>query len=191
MLVVGEDGGLPSRERLDESGENGRDHRGHVAPDDDDPLDPGVKGAQTHGQAGERSLERRVVMDEVDVARDVRDRADRRDDDDLGRDVAEALDDVVEHRPSLDGFDHLVASESRGAATGEDDRGDSLGHLAATGALGPGTWPSGVRRRMARRSRSSRIAITYFRLVPVASRKAAGVRGRSLAIARALAARSR
>ena len=38
------------------------------------------------------------------------------------------------------------------------------------GALGPGTWPSGVRRRIARRSRSSRIAMTYLRLVPVASR---------------------
>ena len=44
-------------------------------------------------------------------------------------------------------------------------------------ARGPGTWPAGVRRRIARRSRSSRIAMTYLRLVPVASRSAAGVSG--------------
>ena len=54
---------------------------------------------------------------------------------------------------------------------------------------GPGTCPSGVRRRIARRSRSSRIAITYLRLVPVASRKAAGVSGARAAIAMARAAR--
>ena len=55
----------------------------------------------------------------------------------------------------------------------------SRGHggLPATipaAALGPGRWPSGVRRRTPRRSRSARIAITYLRLVPVASRRAAG-----------------
>ena len=44
-------------------------------------------------------------------------------------------------------------------------------------ARGPGRCPSGVRRRIPRRSRSSRIAMTYRRLVPVASRSAAGVSG--------------
>ena len=59
------------------------------------------------------------------------------------------------------------------------------------GAVGPGTWPAGVRRRIARRSRSSRIAITYLRLVPVASRKAAGVSGPARPAQRPRAARSR
>ena len=61
----------------------------------------------------------------------------------------------------------------------------------AAGAFGPGTWPAGVRRRIARRSRSSRMAMTYLRLVPVASRQAR--RGQRLAAAsrRAIAASSR
>jgi hypothetical protein len=62
---------------------------------------------------------------------------------------------------------------------------------AIAGARGPGTWPASVRRRIARRSRSSRIAITYFRLVPVASRNAAGVKGATPARARARADSSR
>ncbi len=57
------------------------------------------------------------------------------------------------------------------------------------GARGPGTWPSGVRRRISLRSRSSRIARTYFRLVPVASRRAAGLKGAARACSRATAAR--
>ena len=53
-----------------------------------------------------------------------------------------------------------------------------IGGPTPVAARGPGTWPAAVRRRIPRRSRSSRMAITYLRLVPVASRKAAGVSGR-------------
>ena len=59
----------------------------------------------------------------------------------------------------------------------------------ASGRGHPGMWPSGVRCRIPRRSRSSRIARTYFRLVPVASRNAAGVSGPDRARSRATAAR--
>ena len=92
-------------------------------------------------------------------------------------------------RPSMSR--QLVATEPRRPATGEDDGGDPHRPTGWRGARGPGTWPSGVRRRTPRRSRSSRIAMTYLRLVPVASRNAAGVSGASAAAARARAVRSR
>ena len=65
------------------------------------------------------------------------------------------------------------------ARSGDAERSSSLTSppRSGAGARGPGTWPAGVRRRIARRSRSSRMAMTYLRLVPVASRNAAGVSG--------------
>ena len=94
----------------------------------------------------------------------------------------DGVDGVVEQRPAVDGLGELVAPEPARPAAGEDDRGHggpvTRGAVAMPAAAAdPGTWPSGVRRRIARRSRSARIAITYLRLVPVASRRAAGVSG--------------
>jgi len=93
---------------------------------------------------------------------------------------------VVQQRPAVDRLGELVPPEARGPATGEHDRADGRAACGAAvvpariprqdivpagrGARGPGTCPSAVRRRIARRSRSSRMAITYLRLVPVASR---------------------
>src|SRR5205085_7305551 len=135
----------------------------------------------------------------------------------LGGDRGHGVDRELEERPPGDLGPELVRAEPARAAAGEDDAGgrEGLGRKARAhgreeslsvvatirpsasvasgwrGARGPGTWPSAVRRSSARRSRSSRIAITYLRLVPVASRYAAGVSGRSAAIAIARPARSR
>ena len=79
----------------------------------------------------------------------------------------------------------LVAAEAPRPAAGQDDR---RGHR---GARGPTTWPSAVRRRTPRRSSSSRTAMTYLRLVPVASRRSAGASGRPAASRSAVASRRR
>ena len=103
---------------------------------------------------------------------------------------------MEQQRPSVDRLGELVATEPRGAAAGEDDRARDRRSCHQPGrptsaARDPGTWPSGVRRRTPRRSRSARIAMTYFRLVPVASRNAAGVRGEVAARESAVASRAR
>ena len=118
----------------------------------------------------------------------------RHDDPDLARQPPAGIDRVVEQGPAVEGFGELVPAEPRRATAGQDDDGDRVlrGHRGPTpaAARGPGTWPASVRRRTPRRSRSSRMAMTNFRLVPVASRKAAGVRGPAPAIAVARAASS-
>src|SRR5438034_11649553 len=84
----------------------------------------------------------------------------------------------MQQRASVDRLDELVAAEPARPAAGEDDDADPARcHRPTPAARGPGTCPASVRRRSPRRSRSARMAMTYLRLVPVASRKAAGVSG--------------
>src|SRR4030095_14643949 len=92
----------------------------------------------------------------------------------------------LEQRTAVQGHGQLVVAVAPRRAAGQDDAADArVGHIpTSTAARGPGTWPSGVRRSTPRRPRSSRIAITYLRLVPVASRNAAGVSGAAGAGAR-------
>ena len=138
-----------------------------------DALDRRIQRGEPGRETGERALERDRILGDLDARRHGEVRAGRHDDDDVGRNGADGIDGVVEQRPAVDDLGELVAPEPRRPATGKHDRPDPLGHGTACcgrGAFGPGTWPSGVRRRMARRSRSSRMAITYLRLVPVASR---------------------
>ena len=70
--------------------------------------------------------------------------------------VGHGFDGVVEQRPAVDRLGELVAAEPRRATAGEDDpahgRQRGRGHVpprAPAGARGPGTWPAGVRRRIA------------------------------------------
>ena len=91
---------------------------------------------------------------------------------------------VVEQRPAVDRLGELVATEARRAAAGEDDRRDdprrsSRADGGRRAARGPGRARPASAAGSPRRSRSSRMAMTYLRLVPVASRKAAGVSGRA------------
>ena len=69
----------------------------------------------------------------------------------------------------------LVAAESGRSAAGEDDPGDpgvgSRRRIRGAAPRAPGCGPRGSVGGCPRRSRSSRIARTYFRLVSVASRK--------------------
>ena len=85
-----------------------------------------------------------------------------------------------EERPAVDALGQLVPPEPARAATREDQPADAARRHARRPPdrrAGPGTWPSGVRRRIAAPIEVPRIAITYLRLVPVASRSAAGVSG--------------
>ena len=138
-------------------------------------------GSEAGRDSGERALEGDRVVDQPRTRGEIRGRLRGGDHDDLGRGRGDAVDGAVEKRPAVDAFGQLVSPEAARSAAGEHEAGDaSGGHGAVTAdraARGPGTWPSGVRRRIPRRSRSSRMAITYLRLVPVASRSAAGVSG--------------
>ena len=108
------------------------------------------------------------------------------DDDHLGADRRDRVDRPIQQRPAVDASPPAcpirTVSSAPPARTMPLTRGAAMmvgdpSWPPRSRARGPGTWPSGVRLRTPRRPRSSRIAITYLRLVPVASRSAAGVSG--------------
>ena len=150
--------------------------------------------AESRKQARQRALEWCRIADQTRARRERRRAMRRHDHEDLGGERPDGVDRMLEQRSAVDRLGQLVAPEPARPAAGEDDRGDGgPGHrrlplAIPAAALGPGRWPSGVRRRIPRRSRSARIAITYLRLVPVASRRAAGVSGARRASATAVAA---
>ena len=170
--------------------EDGGDQRRHVAADDEDALQGRIERAQPGGQAGQRATERNVVLRDRHVRRDVADGPLIRLRRCRWRPGAGAR-----RRDRASGVPRSVRRACRDrSATSDRRRGRSpRARSSCRGDRSPrtGTWPSGVRRRMPRRSRSSRIAITYLRLVPVASRYVAGVSGAVDAMTSACAARSR
>ena len=161
-------------ERATSRREHRRHHRRHVAADDE--HDVGVASRpRPAAQTGERPLEgasrrgrARTPAGSVGTA------SGRDDDDDLVGDAAgpprwraRASADRRSARPACRARTALDRPPARTIAA---TRTAVTADPAGAGALGPGTWPSAVRRRIPRRSRSSRIAMTYLRLVPVASR---------------------
>ena len=102
----------------------------------------------------------------------------RDDDDDLARERPHGVDRVAQEWAAGEWLGELVPAEP---AERPPARTMTLiwavAHDGPSAARGPGTWPASVRRRIPRRSRSVRMAMTYLRLVPVASRNAAGVSG--------------
>ena len=152
-------------ERANKQRQDGRFETRHVPAGDD--HQGFARGDQARHAAGEWALERRLVVDESNAFGDGEVDVRRRDHDHLARDGSGGLDRAVEERPAVDRLGKLVATEARRAPTREDDRADGRelgrGHVpprAPAGARGPGTWPAGVRSRMPRRSRSSRIPST-------------------------------
>jgi hypothetical protein len=125
---VREDGGLATAERLDQPLEDRRDERRHVATDDEHALDPWIERAQPRGDPTQRTLVRAIVVGHRHIRWDARPGVRRNDDHDVGDHRAKAIDDVVEHRPTCDGLDELVAPEPRRPAAGKDDRGHPFGH---------------------------------------------------------------
>ena len=172
----------------------------HVAAGDDDDRLLGRL------EAGEQPDERAAVRLRIDGATDghvavIRQRplvARRDDDDHLGADRRRRRrpHDSRRVRPSSTAVE-LVRAEPARRAAGEDDAADAFRPPArrrrprSRPGFERGARPGHVAVRRpaqdARRSRSSRIAITYLRLVPVASRKAAGVSGAAAASASACA----
>jgi hypothetical protein len=185
-------GGLVGR--AEQGRQHGEGKGRHVATDDDHTLDRARQRRQPGRQPGQRSLVGRLVVDTRDPVRQGTLVAGGEDDHDEVDERRHGSDGAMQERHGTDRLGQLVAPETTGRAAGEHHgAGPGGGHHEPTAddALGPGTWPAGVRRRTARRSRSSRIAMTYLRLVPVASRNAAGVSGSSAANRRAVVVRSR
>ena len=152
-----------------------------------------MRGREAGEQPGERALERVRVVDQRHVggerpgSRPARRRRSPRSA--IGRTASTARSGAAGRRAR-----RACRARTARPAAGEDDRRRSPSRRSSVrrpAARGPGTWPSGVRRRIPRRSRSSRIAITYLRLVPVASRRAAGVSGARAASAECLGRRAR
>ena len=147
-------------------------------------------------QPGERTLERdRIMGQDRTSSRQVGLRLGGDDHDDLAGQRPHGIDRVPQQRPARRPArpacrartapnGHPRGRSRRRPAVSPGSGGEPArrsAHRAAgtatAAARGPGTWPSAVRRRIPRRSRSARIAMTYLRLVPVASRSAAGVSG--------------
>ena len=139
-----------------------RQHGRHVAGDDDGHR---LRGRTEAGhQSDERPFERGRVVDHEDAAGHGRRIVGPCHHDRLRGKRADGGDGVIQQGSAGERLGELVAPEAAGTAAGEDDRADpGQAHRpisAALAARGPGTWPASVRRRIPRRSRSSRIAIT-------------------------------
>ena len=188
-------------QRPDQRGEHVDGQRRHVAAgDDDDRLLGGLEARRAARRAGRRAAPDRRRDGRArrrDPAANARRPARRRRSPrrDRARRAATAR---LEEAPALELGGELVRPEPARRAAGEDDPADASSgrRVAATsvldhgrrferGARGPGTWPSGVRRRIARRSRSSRMRHHVLAARPGRVAKAAGVSGAAAASASA------
>ena len=152
-------------ERANEQRQDGRFEARHVTAGDD--HQGFARGDQAHHAAGQWALEWRLVVDESNAFGDREVNVRRRDHDHIGCHGGHGFGGMVEERPAVHRLGKLVATEARRTSTRQDDRADcrelGRGHApprTPAGARGPGTWPAGVRSRMPRRSRSSRIPST-------------------------------
>ncbi len=182
------------RRAIEEEPEDTRDDRGHVAAHDDHPSRRGPR----RGPFESRPAGRRTAPDRRPggpgwsrpaAASGRRRSAGRNDHDDLVDEVDQRADREVEEGHALDPdlpacHCRIVAKRRRPgrfprSSGHRSDRSSRSGPTEPGGQCRARTGPMtlGVRRRIPRRSRSSRIAMTYFRLVPVASRSAAGASG--------------
>ena len=110
-------------EAVDEQSQHRGHESGHVATDDDHPLDVRAQAPQTRTEPRERPFESPVVVDEACPVRQGRIPVGRRHDDDIDTrsHPLDRLDRVVEERPPVDRFGELVAPEPRRTPAGEDD----------------------------------------------------------------------